>query len=149
MDLPPGPDNKRRQKLRRGFPTRRAAEDARRGDRPGQPGHPGRARTPAPSQYLEEWLEGLSVSRQNSTVENYGNVLRSWVIPRIGGLRLSGLEPGHLRKLYQETDLVFTREDGSGWHPQSLRHACLHLGLQAGGGSRPEVPRSKPQSTVG
>lgn len=28
VDLPPGPDNKRRQKMKRGFPTRKAAQDA-------------------------------------------------------------------------------------------------------------------------
>jgi integrase len=33
---------------------------------------------------------------------------------------------------YQETDLVFTREDGSGWHPQSLRHAFAWACKRAG-----------------
>jgi hypothetical protein len=26
--------------------------------------------------YLEEWVEGLAISRENSTVENYGTILR-------------------------------------------------------------------------
>jgi hypothetical protein len=51
------------------------------------------------SEYLEEWIEGLAATRENSTVENYATILRSWVIPRIGGLRLASVEPGHIRKL--------------------------------------------------
>ncbi|MEW6475332.1 MAG: site-specific integrase [Actinomycetota bacterium] len=132
VDLPPGPDNQRRQKLKRGFSTRRAAEEALaevigRVNR-GIHADAGRRRL---SEYLEEWLEGLAVSRENSTVENYGNVLRSWVIPRIGGLRLSAVEPGHLRKLYAE----LLKEGGRGGRPLSARsvslaHRVLHRALE-------------------
>jgi hypothetical protein len=89
---------------------------------------PGRRRL---AEYLEEWVEGLAVSRENSTVGNYAIILRSWVIPRIGGLRLSGLEPGHLRKLYAE----LLKEGGKGGRPLlarsvSLAHRVLHRALE-------------------
>lgn len=132
LDLPPGPDGQRRQKKKRGFPTKNAAQTAMAEVvtrvHQGTHAEPGRRRL---SEYLEEWLEGLAISRQNSTVENYGNVLRSWVIPRIGGLRLSAVEPGHLRKLYAE----LLKEGGRGGRPLSprsvsLAHRVLHRALE-------------------
>jgi integrase len=132
LDLPQGPDGRRRQKKQRGFPTKKAAQTAMaevvtRVDR-GTHSEPGRRRL---SEYLEEWIEGLAVSRENSTVENYANVLRSWVIPRIGGLRLSAVEPGHLRKLYAE----LLKEGAKGGRPLSARsvslaHRVVHRALE-------------------
>ncbi|MGH9011408.1 MAG: Arm DNA-binding domain-containing protein [Acidimicrobiia bacterium] len=132
LDLPQGPDGRRRQKKQRGFPTKKAAQTAMaevvtRVDR-GTHSEPGRRRL---SEYLEEWIEGLAVSRENSTVENYANVLRSWVIPRIGGLRLSAVEPGHLRKLYAE----LLKEGAKSGRPLSARsvslaHRVVHRALE-------------------
>ena len=132
VDLPPGPDGKRRQKMKRGFPTKRDALEAM-NELVGRVSHgawsdPGKRRL---SEYLEEWIEGLAASRQNSTVENYGTVLRSWVIPRIGGLRLSSVEPGHVRKLYAE----LLKEGGKNGRPLSARsvsltHRVLHRAFE-------------------
>jgi integrase len=132
VDLPPGPDNRRRQKKVRGFATKKAAQTAMaevttRVSR-GIWAEPGRRRL---ADYLEEWVEGLAVSRENSTAENYGIILRKWVIPRIGGVRLSGLEPGHLRKLYAE----LLKQGGKSGRPLSARsvslaHRVLHRALE-------------------
>ena len=132
VDLSPGPDGKRRQKWKRGFPTKKAAQEAM-NEVVGRI-HRGTWLDPGKrsfSDYLEEWIEGLAASRENSTVENYGNVLRSWVIPRIGSLRLSAVEPGHLRKLYVE----LLNEGGRGGRPLSprsvsLAHRVLHRALE-------------------
>lgn len=132
VDLAPGPDGRRRQKKQRGFPTKKAAQTAMAEVTTrlshGTWADPGRRRL---AEYLEEWVEGLAVSRENSTVENYATALRSWVIPRIGGLRLSGLEPGHLRKLYA----ALLKKGGKGGRPLSARsvslaHRVLHRALE-------------------
>jgi integrase len=132
VDLPPGPDNKRRQKWKRGFPTKKAAQEALnevvgRVHR-GTWADPGKRSL---SDYLEEWIEGLAASRENSTVENYATILRKWVIPRIGGLRLAAVEPGHLRKLYAE----LLKEGGKGGRTLSARsvslaHRVLHRAFE-------------------
>jgi integrase len=132
IDLPPGPDGKRRQKWKRGFPTKKAAQEAM-NEVLGRV-HRGTWLDPGKrtlSDYLEEWIEGLAASRQNSTVENYGNVLRSWVMPRIGGLRLAAVEPGHVRKLYAE----LLKEGAKGGRPLSARsvslaHRVLHRAFE-------------------
>ncbi len=132
VDLPPDADGKRRQKWKRGFPTKREALEAMnelvgRLNR-GTFADPGKRRL---SEYLEEWIAGLASSRENSTVENYATILRSWVIPRIGGLGLSSVEPGHIRKLYAE----LLKEGGKGGRPLSARsvslaHRVLHRAFE-------------------
>jgi hypothetical protein len=86
VDLPPGPGGLRRQKKQRGFPTKKAAQTAladltSRMAR-GTWAEPGRKRL---GEYLDQWVAGLAVSRENSTVENYAKVLRTWVIPGSAG----------------------------------------------------------------
>ncbi|HKY17256.1 MAG TPA: tyrosine-type recombinase/integrase [Microthrixaceae bacterium] len=50
-------------------------------------------------EYLTEWLEATSTTVLDSTMRNYEQMLRLWVVPRIGTIRLADLSPMHLRQL--------------------------------------------------
>jgi hypothetical protein len=140
VDLPPGADGKRRQKKRRGFPTKKAAEAALaelvgRSQR-GPIAEVGRQTLAA---YLEGWLPGVRVSRTGSTAGNYRWVLEAYVLPRLGGIRLAALQPNHLRSL--NADLLESGSLGRGRdrigsggplsaRTVSLVHRLLHRALQ-------------------
>jgi integrase len=49
---------------------------------------------------LEAWLEVAAQSLKPATLESYRDVARLHIIPAIGGVKLSKLEPLHLQKLY-------------------------------------------------
>ena len=101
VDANTGPDGERRQVKRRGFKTKKAAQEALDDLR-------GRARTNsyvAPArqtvkEYLNQWVAGLpSTGLRPSTVDSYKRCL-DYVIPELGGRRLDGLTPMDLDRLY-------------------------------------------------
>jgi hypothetical protein len=98
-----GPDGKKQQKWVGGFATRREAEtaltEALERVRTGMWADPGRQTV---GEYLDGWLTAVRPSLRPSTVTSYDHTLRKWVIPRIGGLRLSALTPARLSTLYGE-----------------------------------------------
>ncbi len=103
VDVGVGPDGKRRQAKRRGFPTKRAAQEDF--DRLKVSVHnssyvaPKRQRV---GEYLEDWLEIAEQSVAASTFASYRRNLRVHVIPRIGGVQLQALDSVHLNRLYAE-----------------------------------------------
>lgn len=130
-DLPPDPDGRRRQTRRRGFATRKAAQQALTETlgrlQRGEWSSGGRERL---GEYLDGWLEGMAVSVGAPTLANYRFFLRSYAVPRIGGLRLGALEPTHLRRLYAE----LLERGGRGGRPLAPRtvsivHRVLHKAL--------------------
>lgn len=115
VDLPPGPDGKRRQARRRGFATRREAlevmEQLRVGARTGSYVAPKRQTLSA---FLsDEWLPSQRAQLEPSTLVSYERNLRTHVIPRIGGVQLQSLDPSHLNCLYGDL-LANGRRDGRG-----------------------------------
>ena len=52
--------------------------------------------------YLEEWLAGHAATVKPKTWIGYRNDLRTYVIPRIGSMRLQALRPATISKLYAE-----------------------------------------------
>ena len=52
--------------------------------------------------YLDQWLAGASVRLRPGTVSNYGGILRRYVVPALGDLRLQSVTAGHLDRLYAE-----------------------------------------------
>lgn len=102
VDLPPDPDGKRRQARRRGFATRKAAQETldklRVSAREGAFVEITNVRLGA---YFDGWLEGLVVAgRAPATIASYQWLIRTYVVPVIGGMRLQALQPGHLDALY-------------------------------------------------
>src|SRR5215210_3764548 len=90
VDLPPGPDGRRRQAKRRGFKTKAEAQAAldelRVAGRQCAYVPPARQRL---AEYLtDEWLPAIKVTIEESTWASYERYLRLHVIPHLGGVRL-------------------------------------------------------------
>jgi integrase len=107
-------DGHKRQKWVGGFRTRKHAEgalsEALERVRTGTWADPGRQTV---GEFLEDWLTAVTPSLRPSTAASYEQTLRGWVIPRIGGLKLSALTSARLSALYGEL-LKSGRRDGKG-----------------------------------
>jgi hypothetical protein len=131
IDLPPGPDGKRRQRHVSGFGTereaRRALAQAKVDIDAGRLRH-GPRRTVA--DLAAEWLEAVRPNRKASTSSNYGWLMRAYVVPRIGRIRLDRLSPADIQKLY--SDLHHSGGQGgtplSGTQVRNI-HRVLHNAL--------------------
>lgn len=54
-------------------------------------------------EYMEQWLEGVArPGVRDTTHRSYEQLTRLYVVPVIGRLRLSALQPGHVQKLHAE-----------------------------------------------
>jgi hypothetical protein len=99
IDLPPGPDGKRRQRRVSGFASERAARRALAQTTvdvdAGRLRH-GPRRTVA--DLAAEWLEAVRPNRKASTVSNYGWLMRAYVVPHIGPVRLDRLSAADIRE---------------------------------------------------
>jgi integrase len=131
VDLPPDRDGKRRQKRVSGFATereaRRALAQAKVDIDTGRLRH-GARRTVA--DLATEWLEAVRPNRKASTFSNYGWLMRAYVVPRIGPVRLDRLTPPDIQKLYSE----LRSSGGQGGKPLSGTqvsniHGVLHNAL--------------------
>jgi integrase len=94
VELPPGPDGQRRRKKVSG-PTeaacRREARKARAAVDTGQLTHDNRLTVGG---WLEQWLRDvLPGTVSERTIEIYGSIVRRHLIPRIGKVRLTQLDP--------------------------------------------------------
>lgn len=94
VDLPVGPDGKRRQRGKGGFRTKAEAnaalalllsEVAT--------GHVVDPHKQATGAYLREWLSNASQSLQPNTVAQYTVAVEKWLIPELGHVRLMDLTP--------------------------------------------------------
>src|SRR5829696_2656329 len=102
VDLGPGADGKRRQARRRGFATKKAAQEAldevRVTARDGTFVRPERLTVAA---YLDQWLDGMTTAgTRRSTVTSYRRNLRLHVVPHVGGRQLQALGPLDLDRVY-------------------------------------------------
>jgi hypothetical protein len=91
IDLPPGDDGKRRQHKRRGFPSDTAAEKAETEARKAY----GEASIGADGSVAAEltgWLSEPELDIEETTLDNYRNLFRMYVIPHIGGRQLYSLD---------------------------------------------------------
>jgi len=131
VDLPPGPDGKRRQKRVGGFATEREARRALAQSKvdidTGKLRY-GARRTVA--ELAAEWLEAVRPNRKASTFSNYGCLMRAYVVPRIGPARLDRLTPADIQKLYSD----LRSSGGQGGKPLSGTqvhniHGVLHNAL--------------------
>lgn len=124
FDLPPGPDGKRRQARRRGFPTRKAAQmelDALRvSGRMGTFVAPQRLSF---ATYCDGWLDGIAVAgRRPSTVASYRRNLANHVVPTIGGVHLQALTALHLDRLYATLRTTGSRKTGGPLSARTVRY---------------------------
>lgn len=70
--------------------------------------------------YSEYWLTNASSTLRPATLSNYGWVLRKYIIPTVGDVRLERLTPAHVRKLHGAVQSV-----GVSARTIQLTHAVL------------------------
>ncbi|MCU1451927.1 MAG: Integrase [Acidimicrobiales bacterium] len=140
VDLGAGPDSKgewqeRRQARRRGFPTKKAAQETLDGmrvdSRAGTYVAP--ARRTVKDFFEQDWLAAMRRQLAESTWESYERNIRHHVVPAIGGLQLQALDGATLDKLY--ADLLesgrMRGKQSPGLKPRTVRyiHTILHGAL--------------------
>ena len=115
VDVGPNPSTGERRRIhRRGFATKRRADDAmrivleeaRQRDYVEPSSQPVRV-------YLENWLAMVAVSRKPSTAAMYAHKMRRYVIPRIGGAPLRQLDAAMLDALYADLRAHGGRQAGA------------------------------------
>lgn len=133
VDLGPGPTGRRRQAKRRGFATKKAAQEAldevRVTARDGTFVRPGRITVAA---YLEQWLESMvTAGTRRSTVTSYRRNIRLHVVPHVGGRQLQALGALDLDRAYATLSRSGNRKTGGGLSARSVLyvHSIIHHAL--------------------
>ena len=128
VDCGVGPDGKRRQAKRRGFPTKKAAREAldkvRRDVTTRVYVAPA---TQTLTEYLEKWLDGLTTRLRPSTVDGYRRCMK-YVTPVLGGRRLDHVTPKDLDQLYAALLTSGLRQREGGLCSRTVRY--VHTVLQ-------------------
>jgi len=75
--------------------------------------------------FFELWLNGKELSRRPGTVENYRKITNSYILPKIGQMRLQDLTPTHITQLY-----LLLKEEGKGARSVQAVHVILHCALK-------------------
>lgn len=120
-------DDKRRQRSKGGFATRREAQAflsdtlSRLGD--GSYAQP--SKTTLGAYLTGEWLPAVEGTLRPLSATTYEQVIRLRIIPSIGHLRLQALSGGHLNGLYRELDHA-----GLSVSTCRITHAVLHRALR-------------------
>ena len=112
---------KRKQKWVGGHRTRKEAEDAMVATleriRTGSFIDPGASTL---REYLDEWLAAVEPTLRITTWRSYEQMLRLWVIPRVGRIKLADLTPMHLRRLQADLLKNGKRDGETGLSHQSV-----------------------------
>ena len=122
-------DGKRRQIRRRGFDTKKAAQDALNDVladlRSGGWVEPSKQTVAA---FLTEWLETIESTVRPSTHFSYGRYIRLHVVPRIGDVKLQSLDAGTLNSLYADLLREGHKTKAGGLAPRTVHyiHTILH-----------------------
>jgi integrase len=123
-DLGPGPNGKRRQARRRGFKTKREAQEAldrlRVSARDGTFVEPSKITLAA---WLERWCDGLAtLGRAPGTIESYRRQMLTHVVPALGGVRIVNLSAADLDALYSRLLATGRRDARGGLSPRTVRY---------------------------
>jgi integrase len=133
VDVSDGPDGQRRQTKRRGFKTRRAAQEEL--DRVrrslGTSAYVAPTRQSLAEYLADDWLPAVRHTLADSTWESYARNVRLHVVPRLGGVRLQQVDGGMLNRLY--ADLLdegrLLGRQSPGLKPRTVRY--IHTILSA------------------
>jgi integrase len=133
VDAPPGPDGKRRQKWHKAGTTRKEAErvlaelvgSAHRGT------YVSPTRLTVHEYLTERWLPAVAATLKPSTHELYATLVRAYITPAVGAVRLQDLTAGALNALYAE----LLARGGKGDRPLSPKavlnvHGVVHRALR-------------------
>jgi integrase len=134
IELPRGPDGKRRFAYLGGYPTLKQAQTALEEEL--QRRSQGVALDPhklTVDQYLDRWLVHIQTTLRARTVGRYRALLKHHVRPYIGARLLKALQPLEIQGIYDQLS-VGGRKDGKpgGLDPQHILavHRCLHRALE-------------------
>lgn len=120
---------RRRQRSRGGFATKRAAQafltDQRRRLDDGTYAAPHRATVG--EFFTDEWMPAAEGTLRPLSVTQYRSVIRRYVVPGIGHVRLQALAGGHLNALHADLERA-----GLSVSTRRLVHAVIHRGLRDG-----------------
>ena len=125
IDLGRTPDGKRDQKRRRGFPTRKAAEEAMARElherRTGAYIEPTKLTL---GEYLEKWLDETERGRLAHTTYTYRSIVSNRIIPHLGSVPLAKLTPLDVQACYRALG-------EAGYAPKTIRltHTVLRQAL--------------------
>lgn len=84
------------------------------------------------AEYIREWLESYAKNKAPSTYAGYKRIAQAHIIPKLGSLVLSKLQPMHIQGYYTE-QLACGRKDGKGGLSNNTvirHHALLHKALE-------------------
>lgn len=135
VDLPPGSNGGRRQARRRGFATKKAAQEAldelRNSSRQGTFVAP--AKTTLSEYLTAEWLPAVRRELADSTYESYARNIRVHIVPALGGIKLQQLDGLMISRFYGQL-LASGRKIGkqsAGLKPRTVRYIAtiLHAAL--------------------
>ena len=136
VDIPRGPDGRRRQKWHGGFATRREAELARADvlSRLARGTYVERSSLLVSEWVLGTWLGTVETQLKPSTFHSYRRNLELHLLPRLGHLRFGDLTPARITESYAEllrSGRQRGRSKGEGLSPTTVRylHAILHRAL--------------------
>jgi integrase len=134
IELPRGPDGKRRFVSLGGYPTRKQAEAAVAAELARRRG--GVALDPVKltvDQYLDRWLAHIQTRLRARTVARYRTLLAHHVRPYLGTRPLTQLQPLEIQALYDRLAVSGRKDDKpGGLAPQHILavHRCLHRALE-------------------
>jgi integrase len=101
LDLPVDGNGRRRQKRVSGFRTEREAKAALAAAQMAV--SQGRLRSAGPKTFGDlatEWLAAVEPNRKATTAANYRLLVRSYLVPHLGGLRLDRISPSTIQQVY-------------------------------------------------
>jgi integrase len=75
--------------------------------------------------FVARWLNGKQLSRRPRTVLQYQQLSELHILPMIGKMRLTDIQPAHLTKLY-----LSKKQEGRGARTVQLIHVVMHAVLQ-------------------
>lgn len=151
IDLPPGPDGKRRQMFRRGFETETRALREEAAARQ-QFGRTDLAADGTVAAELTHWLGERELDVAVTTLANYRNAIRKYVIPFLGARQLYTLDRRAINDMYRHL-LARGGKDGRPLSAETVRHvhrmlmkALKDLGVRIDGVRQ---PRPADRETMG
>jgi hypothetical protein len=103
---------------------------------------PGRSRTPL-SAYASTWLEPLSV--RPTTRRTYDSHLRTWILPALGGRRLTSISPTDVRALVRQ--LTEHLAPSTARHVHGLLSTILRSAVEDGYLARNRAASTGPRRT--
>jgi integrase len=75
--------------------------------------------------FMETWLDGKDMSSRPKTVNQYRMLATQHILPRLGNMRLTEIQPAHLKQLY-----LSKKEEGRGARTVQMIHTLMHTVLK-------------------